>query len=301
MPEVSVIIPTYNRANLLPRTIKSVLNQTYQDFEIIIVDDASTDNTKEIVYGFHDDRIGYVKLSKNSGSSSRPRNIGLSGARGKFIAFLDSDDEWLPTFLARLVDRINQSLDTVGLVYCGLIVESSDGRSPYIVHNKQRGKVWPRTLEICVSSTTSSLIKKECFDRAGLFDDSDKRYDHWDMWIRLSKHCEFEYIPEALAQYNCHISQKSRMDEALRMKAILERYRVDYAQHPMQAGIAQLRLGLVYMKEGNKKESLKYIIPNLKYALRVFSDFRHTHQTLSGSSFNPMVSTLLETTFRRRR
>jgi len=91
---VSVIIPTYNRAHLVGRAIRSVLNQTYQDFEIIVVDDCSTDNTEEIVKGFNDHRIRYMRHDRNRGGSAA-RNTGIKASQGKYIAFLDSDDEWL--------------------------------------------------------------------------------------------------------------------------------------------------------------------------------------------------------------
>ncbi len=101
-PTVSVIIPTYNRANLVSRAIKSVLNQTYQDFEIIVVDDCSEDNTEEIVKSFNDSRIRYIKHKKNKGGSAA-RNTGIKRARGKYIAFLDDDDEWLPSKLEKQI------------------------------------------------------------------------------------------------------------------------------------------------------------------------------------------------------
>ncbi|RLF83553.1 glycosyl transferase, partial [Thermococci archaeon] len=97
-PTVSVIIPTYNRANLLKRAIASVLNQTFTDFELIVVDDASPDNTPEVVRSINDGRIRYVRLKKNSGGPVA-RNTGIRKARGRFIALLDDDDEWLPNRL----------------------------------------------------------------------------------------------------------------------------------------------------------------------------------------------------------
>ena len=92
-PMVSVIIPTFNRAHLIGRAIKSVLNQTYQDFEIIVIDDGSTDNTGEIIRSFTDKRIKYIKKYKKNKGISVARNIGIKVARGKYIALLDSDDE----------------------------------------------------------------------------------------------------------------------------------------------------------------------------------------------------------------
>jgi glycosyltransferase involved in cell wall biosynthesis len=100
---VSVVIPTYNRASLLGRAIKSVLEQTYQDFEIIVVDDASTDNTEEVVRNLRDRRIRYLRHEKNRGGSAA-RNTGIRAAWGQYIAFQDSDDEWLPEKLKKQME-----------------------------------------------------------------------------------------------------------------------------------------------------------------------------------------------------
>src|SRR5215218_7102231 len=94
-PAVSVVIPTYNRAPLLGRSIRSVLAQCYEDFEVIVVDDGSTDDTAEVVAGFRDARVSYVRLARNTGAGAA-RNVGIRLARGGFLAFQDSDDEWMP-------------------------------------------------------------------------------------------------------------------------------------------------------------------------------------------------------------
>ena len=105
---VSAIIPTYNRANIVIRAIQSVLNQTYQNFELLVIDDGSQDNTEEIVTGIHDNRIKYIRHEKNKGVAAA-RNTGIEAAKGEFIAFLDSDDEWLPNKLKRIRVRISLS------------------------------------------------------------------------------------------------------------------------------------------------------------------------------------------------
>ena len=102
-PTVSVVIPTYNRAPLIGRSIKSVLNQTYQDFEIIIVDDASTDNTKEVVSNFNDERIRYIQHEENKGEAAA-RNTGIKATRCDYIAPQDSDDEWIPEKLSTQIE-----------------------------------------------------------------------------------------------------------------------------------------------------------------------------------------------------
>lgn len=115
---VSVIIPTYNRAHLLGRAIQSVLAQTYEDFEIIVVDDASTDVTEQVVKSFADDRINYIRHQKNKGGSSA-RNTGIKAAKGEFIAFLDSDDEWVPKKLEKEINRLQTLSNEVGVFYGG--------------------------------------------------------------------------------------------------------------------------------------------------------------------------------------
>ena len=96
MTDISIIIPTYNRVDLLPYAINSVKNQSFLDWELIVVDDCSTDNTKQVVssYMYNDSRIRYAQTDKNSGNPVKPRNLGVQKAKGKYIAFLDSDDSW---------------------------------------------------------------------------------------------------------------------------------------------------------------------------------------------------------------
>src|SRR5215510_16389067 len=120
MPAVSVIIPTYNRAEFLRLAITSVLNQTFQDFEIIVVDDASEDHTHEVVSDFSDKRIKYIRHEANKRVSAA-RNTGVLSASGDYIAFLDDDDEWLPRTLQMQVALLEDSTSIVGGVYTGYV------------------------------------------------------------------------------------------------------------------------------------------------------------------------------------
>jgi len=127
-PTVSVIIPTYNRAHMVGRAIQSVLNQMYKEFELIVVDDGSTDNTEEVVKGFGDERLRYIRLSEKSGGSAVPRNTGLKVARGEYIACLDDDDSWLDRDkLKAQVEFLSNNLDYV-LVGTNSIVVDENGR-----------------------------------------------------------------------------------------------------------------------------------------------------------------------------
>lgn len=118
-PAVSVIIPSYNRAHMLGTAINSVLAQVFQDWELIVVDDGSTDNTEEVVHAFGDERIRYIRQGRNSGASAA-RNRCLAVSRGRYVAFLDSDDEWFPEKLTRQMAVFRQSALVPGAVYTGV-------------------------------------------------------------------------------------------------------------------------------------------------------------------------------------
>src|SRR5262249_34375929 len=128
MPQVSVIIPTHNRAKSLQAAITSVLNQTYRDFEIIVVDDASKDNTEHVVRRFRDERIKYIRCAVNKGEAGA-RNKGVKASAADYIAFLDDDDEWLPRKLELQVALMDSCSLKVGGVYSGYVeIDKTTGR-----------------------------------------------------------------------------------------------------------------------------------------------------------------------------
>jgi glycosyltransferase involved in cell wall biosynthesis len=175
-PAVSVIIPTYNRAHLIGRAIQSVLDQTYQDFEIIIVDDGSTDNTEVVLKKFQnkDERIRYIRHDKNKGGSTA-RNTGIKAARGRFIALLDSDDEWLPEKLQKQLEVFESSPPEVGVVYTKTYHRANKKIYPFSKEEQKDGMIFQDLLNLDISKncgqTSTLLIKKECFEKVGLFDE----------------------------------------------------------------------------------------------------------------------------------
>ena len=199
MPKVSVIIPTYNRARLMKRAIRSVLNQMYQDFEIIIVDDASTDNTKEVVESFNAERIKYIRHEINEGEAAA-RNTGIKSASGKFIASHDSDDEWLPEKLGRQVRTLENSPPKVGVVYTGFWRIKGDGKTyfPPSGITKKEGDIHRELLKGNFVGTPTTLVKRECFERAGMFDERLHHLVDWEMWIRISRYYYFGYVDSPL-------------------------------------------------------------------------------------------------------
>lgn len=199
-PSVSVIIPAYNRANVIERAVQSVLNQTYQDYEIIIVDDASTDDTLEKLKKFKDKRIVKIRNKKNRGPAGS-RNVGIREARGEYIAFLDSDDEWLPQKIEKQAQALEMASSDVGVVYTGTWRIVGDKKffipSSKITHkegNVYRSYLFGKYLVY----TSAAVIKRACFYKIGIFDESFPAVAEWDLWIRISKYYEFKYIPEPL-------------------------------------------------------------------------------------------------------
>ena len=199
-PTVSVIIPTYNRGHLINRAINTVLVQTFQDFEVIVVDDGSTDNTIEVVNRLSDDRVSLLKINENRGASFA-RNRGIELAAGRYIAFQDSDDEWKKDKLKKQIQVFNNAAPEVGLVYTGYWNAKDDGKtylpSPSI--RPKEGYLHNVLLEGNFIAMPTALVRKECLLRVGLFDEHLPRLQDWDLWLRISKECFFRFINEPLA------------------------------------------------------------------------------------------------------
>jgi len=208
--DVSVVIPTYNRANIISRTINSVLNQTFQNFEIVIIDDGSSDDTEQIIKKFNDERVKYIK-QQNSGPSNA-RNNGIKKAEGRYIAFLDSDDEWLPQKLEKQVCFLEKH-SAISILGCWNSNISPDGKKfdslmPEIKNSKEFIKgltLFP--FHIAEIPWTSSIIaRKECFYDAGFFDEDLLSREDWDMWFRIAVKFEFYCLPEILINRNISAS-----------------------------------------------------------------------------------------------
>ena len=199
-PRVSVIITTYNRANLLPRAVSSVLTQTYDDYEIIIVDDCSTDHTQEVIQRMKDPRVRSFKHEVNRGAAAA-RNTGISNAIGEYIAFLDDDDECTPN---RLADQtaILDSRPDVGIVY-GWIEEINDAtgarRVPKNVQNTHRGQAAFEAALTGVSDTASMFnpcIRASDVRRVGGFDESLATIGEDAVFMAsVTRICDAEYVP----------------------------------------------------------------------------------------------------------
>lgn len=204
MSKVSVIIPTYNYAHYIEEAIDSVLAQTYKDYEIIVVDDGSTDNTKEVVskYG---PKIKYI-YQENQGLSAA-RNTGIKNSNGEYIAILDSDDLWLPWKIEKQM-KLFEANSGVGLVYSDGFAFGEEGVFDDFLFeenmNFYRGRVFDKLLLNNFIPCPSALVKRDCFNKVGLFDTSLDACEDWDMWLRISLHYEIDYVNEPLVKHREH-------------------------------------------------------------------------------------------------
>lgn len=185
MPEVSAIVPTYNRANVLPRALDSILSQTYDDIELIVVDDNSEDDTRTIVESYSDPRVKYIRHETNKGANSA-RNTGIKESNGDYIAFLDDDDEWLAEKIHTQLTSLKQLDDSYGMAYSGRqIVENGNVIEEY--KPNLEGELFNDLLKENFIPSETPLIRYECFDNVGLFDERFRSCQDWDMWLRISR------------------------------------------------------------------------------------------------------------------
>jgi glycosyltransferase involved in cell wall biosynthesis len=217
MPKVSVVIPAYNAMKYLPETVASVMNQTYKDFEIILVDDGSSDHIRAWVA---EQNIPQIKLiSQENRGLSGARNTGIRHAQGEYIAILDADDLWDPTKLQKQVQAL-EDFSEVSFVYTwtALINERGTLTGRYYKRHEE-GDVWDTLIEFnLVGCGSVPLIRKSCFDAAGEFDENLKSFvEDWDLWLRMARLYRFKVIKEPLVYY------RQRPDSASKNWAAMER------------------------------------------------------------------------------
>lgn len=194
-PMVSVIIPTHNRAAFLKKAIDSVLGQSCRDYELVVVDDGSSDGTAELLASYGD-RI--ISVRQENRGPSAARNLGIARARGEFIAFLDSDDWWHPDKLALQLCAMEE--EPGFLISHTQEVWYTTGRllPQKKKHRKYHGDIFDRCLPICSVSLSTVMARRELFERVGLFDESLPCCEDYDLWLRVSVTHPFLLIDEAL-------------------------------------------------------------------------------------------------------
>jgi len=194
-PLISVIIPTFNRGHCLEESIRSVRDQNFPDFELIVVDDGSVDNTIEVVNQFPD--IRFIRLDKNRGVSFA-RNCGLKQAQGDWIAFLDSDDLWKKGKLQAQVQWVNQHPNCYAVYTDEIWVRNGVRVNQMKKHQKYSGEIFQYCLPLCIVSPSSVLLRTKMLNEVGGFDESMVVCEDYDLWLRIAKQYPFHFIDEKL-------------------------------------------------------------------------------------------------------
>ena len=226
--KISVIIPTYNRKKTLARAIQSVINQSLSPFEILIIDDGSNDGTEEWVKE-NFQNIKYIYQNNHGVSSAR--NIGIENAYGDWVAFLDSDDEWLPNKLYKQVKAIDSNPEVKFFHTNEIWIRNGVRVNQMKKHKKYGGYIFEKCLDICRVSPSSVLIQKEVFDNIGVFDESLRVCEDYDLWLRITSKYPVVFLDEPLIyKYGGHADQLSKVNDGI------ESYRIQSLEKIIKSG-----------------------------------------------------------------
>lgn len=272
MPRVTVVIPTYNQAHFVTEAINSVLNQTFQDFEIIVVDDGSTANTKEALKKFAG-KIEYI-YQENRGNAVA-RNTGIQNTKGEFIAFLDHDDSWLPDKLSIQMDAFSKN-NGVGLVYTDCVAYDEEKELPKGDRDYYSGWVFKHLFRRFFALPSGVVCKKECFDKCGLFDESFPTSNDYDMWLRISTEYKFLFIDQPLFKRRIHSDNLGSVAIELRLadKKILEKtylqfkdsMKISKSFHRKRMSKLCKRIAQDYYRQTDMKKAREFYREAIKYA-----------------------------------
>ncbi|TKB23960.1 glycosyltransferase [Desulfopila sp. IMCC35006] len=268
IPEVSVVITCFNYGRYLEGCLCSVLAQTYEDYEIIVVDDGSTDNTPQIMTRFADVR-NLVYIRQDNSGQANSKNKGIKNARGRYVAFLDADDLWEKDKLAKQVRLFENK--AVGVVYSRARVIDKNGHS--VTFNFSLQYLTPRSGMVSrwllfdnFIPFSSSIVRKECIERLGAFDETLSMGIDWDLWLRISTQYEFDFVDESLFAYRIgHSDQMSKNAEERRKCSdrIMENFIMNYPDVITDANIRKV-YSYTYCNRGSynrkfdKKKSYRY-------------------------------------------
>ena len=252
-PRVSVIIPAYNSARFLPRALASVFAQTWSGYEIVLVDDGSTDNTPELAASYGES-VRYFR--QRTGGAASARNTGVGEARGEYLAFLDADDQWTPDKLALQVDYLDAHPGRA-MVFTDMSHWES-GRKVHHSYLRERGYRWVgegsihrNLLRECFIFTPTVMIRKEAILRAGLFDATLHICEDVDLWLRVAQAGEIGFIDEPLAVRHEHAANTTKNTDSYLGNPIVMFTRIhDGSADPETRDIARQRLGRMHFDLG---------------------------------------------------
>lgn len=222
---VSVIIPVFNRKELLPRALNSVLQQSYHNLEILVIDDGSTDGVGELPLLFQDMRVRYIRLETNCGVS-KSRNTGIANAKGSWIALLDSDDEWVPQKIDKQLRWVKTNPTFQITQSREIWIRNGIRVNPPVTHEKIGGDLFNESLSRCMVTPSSVIFRKELIEEVGGFNESLPACEDYDLWLRIASRYPVGLVPEYhLRRYGGHHDQLSStvpMLDRFRIRSILQ-------------------------------------------------------------------------------
>jgi len=224
-PQVSVILPTYNRAHFLKETFDSLAAQTFRDFEVVVIDDGSIDGTDDIIRTYSSKiNLRPLRSDQNRGVSWA-RNRGIAASRACWIAFLDSDDLWMPQKLEKQLRFLRENPELKICQTEEIWVRNGRRVNPMKKHEKRGGMIFERCLELCVVSPSATVLSRDLLDEVGTFDETLPACEDYDLWLRISCLYPIGLISEPLiTKRGGHTDQLSRKHSSMdlfRIRAIL--------------------------------------------------------------------------------
>ena len=273
VPVVSVIIPSYNRGYCIARCLRSVLNQSFTDFEIIVVDDASSDDTRAQVLSIADSRIRYLAHDVNQGGAVA-RNSGIRIAAGEFIAFLDSDDDWQPDKLSKQLENMQRLGTRCGLSYTWLSCVNDEGTETLRINPEIDGECFEEMLVSNFIGTFSNIVvRKSLLIEVGALDESFRSCQDWDLFIRLTRHASVHCLREYAVRYLQSVSDKNRISTnpgsvIQGHRRILKKYARDYAALPLAYRRRALRFFMsIFAESGSVRDTVAMGVERVRCGL----------------------------------
>ena len=295
MPKVSVIIPAYNVEKYIGETLDSVLTQTYSDFEVVVVDDGSQDQTASIIKQYQTKYPKKIRLiQKENGGPSKARNVGIKASTGEYIAFIDADDLWLPGKLEKQVGYFEKQPSQVGLVYTN--AKKFDEQGIWTLPKRYRKKraygwIYKDLLRQNMIPNQSVIVRKRCFEEVGFFEEFLDIIEDHDMWIRIAMKYEIAFLEETLSLYREHSQGRSKGDEKTmnREIGVMEKHlkiasgNIEFEDIIKRAFSRRLyELGYFYLKEGRMPAA------RLMFDRSLAMSFRYKTHLAKIASFFPL-------------
>ncbi|MCB8945539.1 MAG: glycosyltransferase family 2 protein [Ardenticatenaceae bacterium] len=257
---VVVVLPTYNRAGVLGRAVDSVLGQTWTDFELIVVDDGSTDETADLLQTYDDGRLRVIRHAYNRGVAAA-RNTGILASRSDWVAFIDSDDEWLPYKLERQMRVAEGMQEGETAVLYSALVRVQNGRKSRFPQQGARGYVHTELVGGNLMAASTALVRRDCLAREEQFDERLRCLVDWELWLRLSRFYHFGFMDEPLVTAHVLPDGVSGEDAAVleALQYIVDKHEASFSQDRKQLAHYYFLIGNHLCMNGGMGNGRRYL------------------------------------------